>query len=165
MPSWPPAVGPGPQEAICPASHPKAGSAQLLSFLTCLPKWFLKISNTGGSTTTSGNLVCVLYKSAAHLKLNATFNFAHLGPKKTFETCMLMLKDWRAHGHKCPPPTLLSQPSQQHSQHIPGMHKHLHPLLQTNKPSPSTLRCVQGGQIHRVIESTFTLVIRNHSEV
>lgn len=49
--------------------------------------------------------MCVLYKSAAHLKLNATFNFARLGPTKTFKTCMLTLKDWRAHAHKCPPPT------------------------------------------------------------
>lgn len=60
MPPWPPAVGPGPWEAICPASPPKAASVVLLSFLTCLPKWFLKISNAGGSTTTSGNL-CVFY--------------------------------------------------------------------------------------------------------
>lgn len=129
-----------------PSLSSQAASAQPLSLLTCLPKWFLKISNTGGSTTTSGNLVCVLYKSAAPLKLNATFHFAHLGPKKTFETCMLMQKDWRAHGHECPPPTPLAQ---QHSQHIPGMHKRLHPLLQTKEQSQSALRSL----------------IRNHSEV
>lgn len=152
-------MGPGPLEAICPASHPKAGSAQLLSFLTCLLKWFLKISNTGGSTTTSGNLVCVLYKSAAHLKLNATFNFAHLGPKQTFETRMLMLKDWRAHGHEC----LHSCPSS-----IPSTSQECTSTAATaanQQTSPSTLRWLQSRQIHRVIESTFRSVILSHSEV
>jgi len=51
------------------------------------------------------------------------------------------------------------------SQHGPGMHTHLYPLLQTNERSQRTLRSFQTSQIHRYIESMLTLMITNDSEV